>query len=833
MALPRALRALDLPVEAALAPLLAALARDGGSAVLVAEPGGGKTTLVGPALLDTPWCAGRVIITQPRRLATRAAAQRLASLLGEPVGHTIGWRMRGDTKISRATRIEFVTDGVLTRMAQSDPSLEGVDAVVLDEFHERSLDADVGLALCLDVRHALRPDLRIVAMSATIDGAAVATVLGDGAAVITAPGRTFPVDTVWLGAMARTFDPRAVVDACGRALRETGRDVLVFLPGAGEIRAVQRALEGIDARVTPLHGTLSVVEQDRAITPSPPGHRKIVLATSIAETSITIEGIDAVVDAGWTRRAHFDPQRGMSGLVTTSVSRAAADQRQGRAGRSAAGRANRLWSEAEHAQLAAAPEPEIRDADLAPLALDLIRWGDPDGTTLRWVDPPPRPRLAAARALLADLGLIQAAGGPDGRPRLSEHGRRAAVLPVHPRLAHALIRATDLGHGSLACDVVAVLSDTSHERETDLHDRVVRVQRRDGAIAARRRTQADRLRRELRVARADGAGAAAENDAIGLIVALAYPDRVAQRRGTTARYRLASGAGAELDALDPLVTSPFLAIAELDIRPGGADARVQSAAPLGERELELVAGPRIREQAIVEWDRRTHDVRAETVRHLGAIVLSARPLDDGTARAEALLDGVRSEGLGLLDRLPEADEWRARVAFCRRVFGAPWPDLSDATLLDTIGQWLAPRLVGLRRRSDLARIDPRAALRGLVPGHLIARLDQLAPTQLELPSGRRRPIDYAGEEPVLAARLQEVFGWQATPRVADGRVPVVLQLLSPADRPVQVTKDLDGFWRGSYAQVRAELRGRYPKHDWPADPATATARRGTRRRPDR
>jgi ATP-dependent helicase HrpB len=788
----------DLPIAAVLPELLAGLVTDGSSAVVVAEPGAGKTTLVPLALLDAPWRRGRVLVIEPRRLAARAAADRLASLLGERVGERIGLRMRGDTRVGRATRVEVVTDGVLTRILHADAALEGIDAVVFDEFHERSLDTDLGLALCLDVRGALRPDLRLVAMSATIDGAAVADLL-ETDLVVRASGRVHPTDVVWCGPAARSFDARTVHAACAQALRETAADVLVFLPGASEIRATQRAMDGVDVDVLPLHGSLPFAEQDRAIRRVPGGRRKIILSTSVAETSLTIEGIEAVVDSGWSRRARFDPRRGMGGLVTTRVSQASAEQRRGRAGRTAPGRCYRLWTEAEHAQLAPFDPPEILSTDHAPLAFDLVRWGDPDGASLRWSDPPPLAALRAARDLLRDLELV------DERDRLTEHGRRAADLPAHPRLAHAIVRGDELGVGGAACAVAAVLGERDSGRgraNADLHERVRHL---SGRVA----TQAKRLAAQI--------GAAPSDDGVGLAVALAYPDRIARRRAGGPRYLTTSGAGAQLDAHDPLAHSEWIAIADLDLQPTGGDALVRLAAAIDREDVDQVAGRRITWVDTVAWDRRARDVRATSEERLGAIVLRSRELDRPDATS-ALLDGVRVEGLALLPRWQSAEGLRARLAFCRRALGDEWPDVSEDALLADLDHWLVPWLVGAAHRRDLERVDVDAALRALVPRRLLARLDELAPRQVALPSGRTRPVDYTGENAVVSLRLQDAFGWRDTPRLAGGRVPVVLHLLSPAGRPVQITSDLDGFWRGSYAQVRAELRGRYPKHAWPEEP---------------
>jgi ATP-dependent helicase HrpB len=799
-----------LPVEAMRPALLAALDEPGGAAVLVADPGAGKTTVVPLALLDAPWRRGRVVVVEPRRLAARAAAERLASLLGETVGRTIGVRMRDDTRTSAATCVEIVTDGVLTRMLHADPTLEGVDAVVFDELHERSVETDVGVALSLDVRDALRPDLRLIAMSATIDGAAVASLLGTDA-VLRSEGRSFPTEVVWSDAALPRFDALAVASATRRALRETSRDVLVFVPGAFEIDAVIRGLADVGADVLPLHGSLPASDQRRALSSASPGRRKVVVSTSVAETSLTIDGIEAVVDSGWSRRARFDPRRGMGGLVTMRVSQAAAEQRRGRAGRLAPGRCYRLWSEAEHQRLSPFDPPDILSTDHVPLALDLVRWGDPDGSSLRWLDAPPATSLLAARDLLRSLGLV------DDRDRLTDDGRRASELPVHPRLARAIVEADELGDGAAAVAVAAVLDERARGRRgpaVDLHERVRRLSGR-GVRQARRLADLAGLRLDLdHPSTLDAAG-------VGVAVALAYPDRVARRRGSSTRYLTTGGAGAELDPHDPLARSEWLAIAELDLRAGQGDATVRSAAALDADDVAVVVGPPTTVDR-VEWDRRRGDVRAEREQRHGAIVVSTRAIEDAAGATEALLDGVRIEGLTLLPRWSETSRLRGRVRFLRRVLGDEWPDLGEDALLPTVDEWLAPWLAGARRRDDLARVDVPGAVRALLPTALAARLDELAPARVTPPNGHARAVDYDGEQPVVSLRLQDAFGWLDTPKVAGGRVSLTVELLSPAGRPLQRTSDLAGFWRGSYAQVRAEMRGRYPKHAWPEDPAGVT-----------
>ena len=814
----------DLPIAGALRALTAAL-MSRSSAVLVAEPGAGKTTIVPLVLLDQPWCVGRVIVVEPRRVAARAAATRLAALVGERPGVTVGWRMRGDTKVGAATRIEVVTDGVFTRIVQNDPSLDGIACVVFDEFHERSLDVDLGLALCIDAQLALRPELRILVMSATMDASAVANLLDD-APVISSPGRSFEVMTRHVGAAALTFQARDVADTTRQALRETTGDVLVFLPGAREIRAVERALEPTDAiEVRPLYGSLGATAQQQALDPATPGKRKIVLATNIAETSLTIEGVTAVVDSGWVRRSNFDVSRGIAGLVTTRVSRAAADQRRGRAGRVGPGTAYRLWSEAEHALLEPYDRPEIVQADLIALALDLARWGNAAGDRLRWLNPPPAHALAAATGVLVDLGLINSTG------HVTTIGHAVAALPVHPRLGRAVLAARDRGFGALGCVVAALLSDRDvgeDRRDADLAQRI------DQVSGTSSRPEVDRVRREAqRLRRA----AHVDDDTLdlrhlGTVLALAYPDRIGQRRDTAGRYLLASGSGAALDARDNLASSEWLAVADVEWNSdGGGDARILLAAPISRDEVERVVVPTTELRAT--WDRRAHDVRVQRETRIGAIVLKAIPVNDRAAAQRALLDGVRIEGLSLLPRLDAATALRARVAFCRahdrndeqNQHGgdddeSTWPDLGDDTLTATLDAWLAPELVRVdaQRRVDLARVDVVSAIGALIGWRSLARLDRFAPTFVTTAKLTRRSVDYTGAQPMVTVRLQDALGWADTPRVGEGRVPVTVTLLSPANRPVQVTSDLAGFWRGSYAQVRADMRGRYPKHFWPAQP---------------
>jgi len=832
-----------LPVAEAVPRVAAALAERGG-AVLEAPPGAGKTTLVPLLLLEAPWLErGRIVMLEPRRLAARAAARRMATMLGERVGETVGYRTRLDTKVGPSTRLEVVTEGILVRTLQADAALDGTGLVIFDEFHERSLDGDLGLALTLETRRVLRPDLRLLVMSATLDGAGVADLLG-GAPVISSPGRMYPVETRYLDRPPADRIEDGVVRAIESALgRETG-SLLVFLPGVREIRRVERRLQkrdlGPEVRITPLYGDLPQAAQDAAIEPPPPGTRKVVLATSIAETSLTIDGVRVVVDGGLIRRARFDLRTGMTRLITQRVSQAAADQRRGRAGRTEPGICYRLWPEHEQALLAPFTPPEILEADLAPLTLELARWGTVDPASLSWLDPPPAAAYAQARTLLRELDALDHDG------RLTAHGRAMASLGFHPRLAHMMLRARESGHGALACDVAALLSErdilrsSGGARDCDLRLRLELLHERgagrqlpaglavDRGSLERAKEQARKWRRQLGVADDSASRAAA-----GGVVALAYPDRIAQRRGATVgSFRLAGGSGALLNPADPLASEDFLAVAELDGDP--RNARVFLAAPLARADIETLFASHIERADLVAWESREQAVLARRRERLGALTLRDDPLPDPPPEAirAAMLDGLRELGLDALPWTREATMLRDRIRFAGRIEAGGWPELSDAALLAGLSEWLGPFLDGVTRRSQLGHLDLAAALTAMLSWEQRRRLDQLAPTHVAVPSGSRVPIDYgAGETPVLAVRLQELFGLGETPAVAGGRVPLLLHLLSPAGRPLQVTRDLRGFWATSYAGVRAEMRGRYPKHSWPDDPMTAppTARAKRRR----
>jgi ATP-dependent helicase HrpB len=824
-----------LPIEPVLPALRDAL-RGGTAAVLQAPPGAGKTTLVPLALLDEPWLGGRkIVMLEPRRLAARAAAHRMAQLLGERVGETVGYRVRMETRVGPTTRVEAVTEGVLTRMLQHDPALEGAGIVVFDEFHERSLHADLGLALTLQSRAVLRDDLRVLVMSATLDGGPVARLLGD-APVVTSEGRAHPVETRWLPRRPEGRVEAVTARTVRDALETEDGDILVFLPGAGEIRRVEEMLSDDlprGVRIHPLFGNLPQEAQDEAIRPSPPGRRKIVLATSIAETSLTIEGVRVVVDSGLMRAPRFSPRTGMTRLETVAVSRASADQRRGRAGRLGPGICRRLWTEAEDAALQPYRPPEILEADLAPLALELAAWGVADPAELRWLDPPPAAAFGQARELLRELGALDAAGAA------TPHGRAMAALPLHPRLAHMLLRAKEMRLGATACDLAALLAERDVLRgEGRAPDADARLRlgalRREGGIGGadaaalhRVRAEAKDLRRHLSTSPSE-----TDDEAAGVLLALAYPDRIAQRRpGASGRYLLRNGRGAAFPHPQPLAEAPYIVAAELD--DAGREGRIMIAAPVELAEIERHFADQVVAEDVVAWDEAAGAVRARRTERLGALVLHEAPLADPDPEhiAAALAAAVRQAGIGSLPWTKAAAQLRERIGFLH-LHDPSFPDVSDEALSVSLGDWLGPHLYGLRKMEEVRRIDLVPVLEGMLAWEQRRRLDELAPTHVEVPSGSRIPVDYADPAaPVLAVRLQEVFGWSETPRIAGGRVPLTLHLLSPAHRPVQVTRDLASFWRAGYFEVKKDLKGRYPRHYWPDDPlvAEATARARPRR----
>lgn len=825
-----------LPIQAILPEVCASLSQ-ASNLVVQAPPGSGKTTVLPLALLDESWSQqGRIIVLEPRRLAARMAAKRMADLLGEAVGETVGYRVRLDSKVGPKTRIELNTDGVFLRRLQRDPELKGVAAVLFDECHERGLDSDASLALCLEAQAALRPDLRLVAMSATLDAAPFAKLMGD-CAVVTGAGQSYPVETRWRAVSPQIRLDAAVAGVVQDALLETEGDLLVFLPGVAEIRRVETLLA--EARlpasisVQPLYGDLPGAQQDEALRPSPAGRRKVVLSTSIAESSLTIEGVRVVVDSGYMRQPRFSPSTGMAKLETVRVSQASADQRRGRAGRLGPGICYRLWAEAAHGGLPKFTAPEIAVTDLTPLALDLAVWGVRDAKALPWLDPPPDAAMGYAQELLRELEAIDAAGA------VTAHGKAMAELPLHPRLAHMVIRGHAQGLGGLSCALAALLGERDIARvprgalrDTDLRWRLEIVAGESERYSAPHglhvdmnavkqiRKLASDWRRQIKASPHQG-----PVDDAGLLVALAYPDRVAKKRGGGGSFLLSNGRGARLDPLDALSREDYLAIAEVD--GAQADARVFLAAPIDEAGIEAQFAPLIETRDAVEWDERSSAVLARRQRRFGALVLREKPLPDPPAEAirGALLEAIAKRGLDVLPWSAGLRQWQARVALLRLHLptAAAWPDMSDAALTARLAEWLGPYLDGIVKLSQLAGIDLHAALTHQLDYAQQKVLDAEAPTHWRVPSGSTIPLDYTqGDVPVLAVRLQEMFGYADTPAIAGGRVKLVLHLLSPARRPLQVTSDLAGFWQSSYRAVRAEMRGQYPKHDWPEDPLAAT-----------
>ncbi|PMY39433.1 ATP-dependent helicase HrpB [Pseudomonas sp. GW456-L14] len=836
----------SLPIDEVLPALREALATRH-EAVLEAPPGAGKTTRVPLALLNEPWLAGqRILMLEPRRLAARAAAERLASELGEKVGETVGYRIRLDSKVGPNTRIEVVTEGILTRRLQDDPALEGVGLLIFDEFHERSLDADLALALSLNGRDLFRDEqpLQILLMSATLEGERLAGLL-DNAPILRSEGRMFPVDVRW----GRPFQPGEfieprLVQTLLEALNDESGSVLVFLPGQAEIRRVHQQLadalgERPEILLCPLHGELDLAAQRAAIEPAPPGKRKVVLATNIAETSLTIDGVRVVVDAGLARVPRFDPGSGMTRLDTQRISRASATQRAGRAGRLEPGVCYRLWSQDQHEQLAAYGSAEILQADLAGLALQLARWGVTPAQ-LVWLDVPPGAAYAQAQDLLERLGALTATAGEDCK--LTPHGQAMAELPAHPRIAHLLLRGQALGLANMACDVAALLGERDILRGggADLHSRLVLL---SGEERAARGAQggvqrARQLARQYRgYLRGQPSQAVADPDHprwLGALLALAYPDRVAQqRRPGGAEYRLANGRAALFSETDSLMKQPWLVIADLGSRQGQREERIYLAADFDPALFDSVLAEQVRCVDQLDWDEREGVLRAERQRKVGELVLSREPLTglDEAARCQALVNLVRRKGLELLPWTPELRQWQARVALLRQLDleakgESQWPDVSDAALLKSLESWLLPYLGKVSRLSHFANLELASIVHSLLPWPLPQRLDELAPHHLTVPSGSSIRLDYSEQPPILAVRLQELFGLAETPRIAGGRQVVKLHLLSPARRPVQVTQDLANFWRSTYAEVKKDLKGRYPKHYWPDDPlvAEATAR---------
>ncbi|MEM9201135.1 MAG: ATP-dependent helicase HrpB [Actinomycetota bacterium] len=820
-----------LPVDAALPGLHDALRRQR-LVVLQAPPGTGKTTRVPPSLIDRPWIENRrVLLLEPRRVAARAAAERMAKERGERVGETIGIRTRNDTRVSNATRVEVVTEGVLTRMLLADPSLDGYGAIIFDEFHERSIHADVALAFARETASVLRDDLRMIIMSATLEADVVAARLRSDA-IVSVDAERHPVEVSY-----RPPEPgEDLLDAVSRSVTDAVNspahrgDVLVFLPGVAAIERVHRNLDrSLTSRletelvITPLHGSLRPDTQDMALRPDPDGRRKIILATPIAETSVTIDGVATVIDGGQRRRPEIDHGRGMGRLRTVTASRAAADQRAGRAGRQQPGTCIRVWHERDNQHRPAHEPPEITTADLANLALDVAAWGATDATDVPWLDPPPAPTLEAARVRLRELGLI------DDDHRITEHGKAAHRLGTEPRLAHALVRSTELeadrpGAIATACAVAAILGDAAPRGRGQSADLRRLVERLDGSA----QRQAQRWRERLDP---DRTGARVDAELTGLVASLAFPERLAQRRADESSYRLASGAGVSLDQADGLARQPWLAVAE--VHGAGADARVVTAAPIDLDEILDVHEDRVTETDYGGWDRRARDVVFERQTRIGSIIVTRRPDDAPPVEAvrAGLFAGVRREGLALLSWDTADRRYRDRLAFVHRLRPDEWPDVSDTALLDRLDDWLGPAIDRRSRRSTLERLTVRDLLATLLDWRQSRELDRLAPTHHDVPSGSRLPIDYEPQSgPVLAVRLQEVFGLTTSPNVGGGEVPLTLHLLSPAHRPLQVTQDLASFWADGYGEVRKEMRGRYPKHHWPEDPLSAPPTNRAKRR---
>jgi ATP-dependent helicase HrpB len=841
---------MSLPIDELLPRLIATLNTQA-SVVVQAPPGAGKTTRVPLSLLDCAWLANKkIIMLEPRRLAARTAARFMAKSLHERVGETVGYRVRFDHKVGPKTRVEVVTEGILTRLLQDDPALEAYGVLIFDEFHERNLNSDLGLALCIDSQQGLREDLKIIVMSATLDGAAVSRLLHD-APILTSEGRSYPV-VIHHQPLAHHFARERrgflaeMTQRIKHILQQEPGSVLVFLPGAGEIRQVAATLQestlGDDVLLAPLFGQLTAAEQDAAIQPAPEGKRKIVLATAIAETSLTIEGIRIVIDSGLMRLPRFDPNTGLTQLVTLPVSQASADQRCGRAGRLQAGVCYRLWNQG--ANLLAQSPAEMLDADLAPLLLELAQWGVGDVNALRWIDAPPAPHVAQAQDLLQQLGAL------DTQARITPHGKAMAQWGVHPRLAHMLLCAKTIGAGALACEVAAILGDRDvlrgAVRDSDLQLRVDAMRDRGRNQVSHNQTSGDQTRRDdidrsaLRQAqqssaqyqqqlkvKADSSGE--DIHLLGVVLAYAYPDRIGRRRDNSSRYLLSNGRGALLNEGDPLSTHEYIVAAHLD---GAREARIFLAAAIHREQLLQYHSELIQSHTLVQWDDRQAAVQARAQQRIGEVVIDDAPIQklDADAIATALLEGIRLRGLTCLPWNDAAQELRARMLFMHEQLDPSWPDVSDAALLAALEDWLQPYLINMSRLSHLARLDMTAILLAQLSWPQQQQLEQLLPTHITVPSGSRIRVDYAHSPPVLAVRLQELFGLADTPRIAQGKIAVLLHLLSPAQRPVQITQDLAGFWQSSYHDVKKDLKGRYPKHHWPDDPLQAQATSRAKRR---
>ncbi len=803
--------------------------------VLSAPPGAGKTTRVPLALLASEWMIKKkLIMLEPRRLAARRAAEYMAAQLGEPVGQTVGYRIRGEAIVSKATRIEIVTEGILARLLQHDPELPDVALIIFDEFHERSIHADLGLALTLDVQEHLRNDLRILVMSATLDVEAVSHLLGN-APVIKSEGKIFPIETVHCKFSSEKTPEQCMANTIGRVLPNTEGDILVFLPGRREIRRVEQYLYEKhlpeDVVIHSLFGDAPYQQQSAALSPAPSGKRKVILSTSIAETSLTIDGIRVVIDSGLARTARFDVRRGMSGLVTIPVSKAVADQRRGRAGRQQSGICYRLWTEAEHEMLPDYPQPEIKTADLAPLALEFARWGTLHGENLRFLDPPPAANLSQAQTLLMDIGAVNRHG------KLTAHGRAMADLPLHPRLSHMILRGKELGYGSLACDIAALLEERDifagqKDTDIDLTSRLHVLHEKSTAnkeIHERIMSQSKRLRQlaiiynEVKVK---------EENASGILLALAYPERVARRRENKGyRYQMVSGTTAILPSGSLLARDEFLAIGEVDGL--GAEVRIYLAAPLAKEDIERVFAGLIIEEEDIRWSPSDEAVITRLVSRLGAVIISEQHIrPQGDKVVSAMIDGVRQLGLDCLPWDKDSRSLQQRSEWLRKYLTrTDWPDLSNSILLETLKEWLAPFLSGIWRRDQLHKLSLAEILRARFSLTQWQELERLAPSHFKMPSGSRAAIDYgSGEQPILAVKLQELFGQTETPRIVTGQVGILLHLLSPASRPLAVTQDLRSFWKNVYPEIRMQMRIKYPKHFWPEDPLTAKPTNKTKRK---
>lgn len=837
-----------LPIDSVIPHIKDAL-QHASSLVLQAPPGAGKTTMVPLELLGEDWAQkGRIIMLEPRRLATRAAARRMAHLLGEKVGETVGYRVRMDSRISDKTRIEVVTEGILTRRLQQDPELSGVCAVIFDEYHERSLQADLGLALCLDVQRGLREDLKLIVMSATLDGARVADLLqgedAESVPLITSEGRAYAVEHHYLERPIKDVLhwrgrlESAAAEKVAEVLHTQSGSILVFLPGAGEIERTAELLRGMkfgpQVVIAPLYGKMSGQMQDLAIAPAEEGKRKIVLATSIAETSLTIEGIRVVVDGGLARGPEYDVRTGMTRLETRRASRAATEQRAGRAGRVAAGACFRLWTEAMQRGLIAYDAPEITRADLVPLALELCNWGIGDPSELRWQDVPDKASYTQAMDLLCSLGAL------DQQRRITAHGKAMACLSMHPRLAHMVLKARDLGFGALALMVAGLMNerDLMRSRSADVRLRLEILQKIrhkkfspaknqavDLALCKTILQQIKRWQQQLAIKEST-----LDMNKAGLCIALAYPERIgAKRKNAVGKFLLSGGRGAVLAGEDSLALEKYIAVSALD--KGQRDARIFLAAPLDENEMQDIFADQIIEQEIIEWHSRSKTVMAHEQRLLGKLLLKERPLKKPAPEkiVAALLEGVRQMGLEVLPWDKNSRCLRERINFMRaHEPECDLADLSDQGLLASLPNWLGPYVQGMTNRDQLKNLKMGDILSAQLSWQDKQRLDQMVPAHMRVPSGSRIALDYAQDPPVLSVRLQEMFGLCTTPSVMGGKVALLIHLLSPAGRPLQVTQDLEGFWKSSYELVKKDMKGRYPRHNWPDDPLAAVATKRTK-----